>query len=121
MTTTATADAPAVAPPAGHGAAAPVRHRIAALDVVRGIAVAGILMANVFVFFGLVFMPPDFASTVGISAADRVATVLMHTLVEGKFYSVFSLLFGIGFGVRYIGEKCSGRATDRDVSRMATT
>ena len=37
----------------------PVRERIQALDVLRGVAVAGILLANVMVFFGLIFMPPD--------------------------------------------------------------
>jgi len=33
-------------------AAFPTRERIPALDVLRGVAVAGILLANVLVFFG---------------------------------------------------------------------
>ena len=37
----------------------PVHERIPALDVLRGVAVAGILLANVQVFFGLTFIPPD--------------------------------------------------------------
>jgi hypothetical protein len=40
----------------------PARDRIEALDVLRGIAVAGILYANVLGFFGLVFLPPDRAA-----------------------------------------------------------
>ncbi|MDP9206706.1 MAG: DUF418 domain-containing protein [Gemmatimonadota bacterium] len=77
-----------------------MRERIQALDVVRGIAVGGILFANVLVFFGLIFLPPDRIAALPIVAADRVASFLEHVFVDGKFYSVFSLLFGIGFGVQ---------------------
>lgn len=78
----------------------PVRERIQALDVLRGVAVAGILLANVLVFFGLIFIPPDRAAALPTVAADRVALFLEHVFVDGKFYSIFSLLFGIGFGVQ---------------------
>jgi uncharacterized protein len=78
----------------------PAHERIRALDVLRGIAVGGILMANVFVFFGLFVMSPERAAALPTAAGDRVATFLEHVFVDGKFYSVFSLLFGIGFGVQ---------------------
>ena len=81
-------------------AALPVRERIQALDVVRGVAVGGILLANVLVFFGLTFLPPDRAAAFPTAAVDRVALFVEHVLVDGKFYSVFSLLFGIGFGLQ---------------------
>ncbi|MFL5502764.1 MAG: DUF418 domain-containing protein [Gemmatimonadaceae bacterium] len=78
----------------------PPTERIRALDVLRGVAVAGILLANVQVFFGLTFMPPDRIAALPTVAADRVASFLEHVFVDGKFYSIFSLLFGIGFGVQ---------------------
>ena len=81
-------------------AALPVRERIQALDVVRGVAVGGILLANILVFFGLTFLPPDRLAAFPTAAADRVAVFLEHVFVDGKFYSVFSLLFGIGFGLQ---------------------
>jgi uncharacterized protein len=81
-------------------ASAPARERIVALDVVRGVAVGGILFANVFVFFGLTFLPPERAAALPTAAADQVALFLERVFVEGKFYSIFSLLFGIGFGVQ---------------------
>jgi uncharacterized protein len=81
-------------------AALPVRERIQALDVVRGVAVGGILLANVLVFFGLTFLPPDRAAAFPTAAVDRITLFLEHVLVDGKFYSVFSLLFGIGFGLQ---------------------
>jgi uncharacterized protein len=80
--------------------AAPTRERIPALDVLRGIAVAGILFANVLVFFGVIFLPADRAAALPTAAYDRVVTFLEHVFIEGKFYSIFSLLFGIGFGVQ---------------------
>ena len=80
--------------------ASPVRDRIQALDAVRGLAVGGILFANVLVFFGLIFLAPDRAAALSNTTADHVALFLEHVLVDGKFYSVFSLLFGIGFGVQ---------------------
>lgn len=80
--------------------ASPARDRIQALDVLRGVAVAGILFANVLVFFGLGFLPEDRAGAFPTAAADSVARLLERGLVEGKFYSIFSLLFGIGFGLQ---------------------
>src|SRR5207253_3554665 len=77
-----------------------VRERIEALDVLRGVAVGGILLANVLVFFGLFVIPPARAAALPTVAADHVAEFLEHVFVDGKFYSTFSLLFGIGFGVQ---------------------
>lgn len=78
----------------------PLRARIPALDVLRGVAVAGILVANVLVFFGLVFLPAERAASLPTAEADGVVRFLERVLVEGKFYSIFSLLFGIGFGLQ---------------------
>src|SRR5687768_11372055 len=78
----------------------PARERIPALDVLRGVAVAGILFANVLVFFGLVFLPAERAAALPTAGTDGVVRFLERVLVEGKFYSIFSLLFGIGFGLQ---------------------
>lgn len=87
---------------AGDASALPVRERIQTLDVLRGVAVGGILFANVLVFFGLFVMPPDRAAAFPTVGADHIALFLERVFVEGKFYSVFSLLFGIGFGVQLV-------------------
>ena len=104
MTTKLGLAEPIASLPDGHSAAVtsplPAHERIQALDTLRGVAVAGILLANVLVFFGLFVIPPDRAAALPTVAADRVALFLEHVFVDGKFYSVFSLLFGIGFGVQ---------------------
>lgn len=100
MQTDAGTFSPAPMPAVPDRIAAGVSERIAALDVVRGVAVGGILFANVLVFFGLIVMPPDRIAALPTAEIDRTAALLERIFVEGKFYSIFSLLFGIGFGVQ---------------------
>lgn len=80
--------------------AGPTTERIHALDVLRGVAVTGILLANVLVFFGWFIIPPDRAAALPSVARDAVAALIDKVFVDGKFYSIFSLLFGIGFGLQ---------------------
>lgn len=72
--------------------------RVQALDVLRGFALFGILLMNIEAFVG-----PVLASQTGLDPAwqgiDRWADALVYVLVQGKFYSLFSLLFGMGFAV----------------------
>ncbi|HYC49532.1 MAG TPA: DUF418 domain-containing protein [Gemmatimonadaceae bacterium] len=63
-------------------------------------AVCGILFANVLIFFGIFAMPEARQAALPTAAADHVAAFLEHVFISGKFYSVFSLLFGIGFGIQ---------------------
>ena len=71
------------------------RERIEILDVLRGLAVCGILIGNVQWFSGYGMMPPALEAQTPIY--DQVTHFLVHFFVEGKFYSIFSFLFGIGF------------------------
>ncbi|HEY0376774.1 MAG TPA: DUF418 domain-containing protein [Pyrinomonadaceae bacterium] len=74
------------------------RERIELLDVLRGLAVCGILIGNVQWFSGYGMMPPALAAQA--PSADRVTHFLVHFFVEGKFYSIFSFLFGFGFALQ---------------------
>ncbi len=74
--------------------------RIDALDVLRGFAIFGILLANVQVFSGFVLLSEAQRAALPTAGADGVTMLLLRALVEGKFYSIFSLLFGIGFAVQ---------------------
>lgn len=71
-------------------------HRIAALDVARGVAVLGILIMNIWAFGG----PQDWFDY-PLAIADRagapVATwAVVHTLFEGSQRALLSVLFGAG-------------------------
>lgn len=72
--------------------------RIEILDVLRGLAVCGILIGNMQWFSGYGMMPESLAAQSPF--IDRVTHFLVHFFVEGKFYSIFSFLFGFGFALQ---------------------
>ncbi|HQU91480.1 MAG TPA: DUF418 domain-containing protein [Pyrinomonadaceae bacterium] len=72
--------------------------RIDVVDVLRGLAVGGILIGNMQWFAGYGMMPPTLAAAAPI--ADQITNFLVHFFIEGKFYSIFSLLFGFGFALQ---------------------
>ncbi|HEX5694556.1 MAG TPA: DUF418 domain-containing protein [Arenimonas sp.] len=79
---------------------APVQpgERIQAMDVLRGFALLGILLMNIEGMVG-----PLNASITGLdpslTGADRTVDAIILLLVQGKFYTIFSLLFGMGFAM----------------------
>lgn len=82
--------------------------RIEVLDVLRGFALFGILLVNM-IAFGQVMMA---AATLPLdyeTALDHVAGWGIRWLAEGKFYSLFSLLFGMGFTLQMMRAEAKGR------------
>jgi uncharacterized protein len=79
------------------------------LDALRGFALFGVCLANLFVFS---YLDAPAAQSLWRYAlpTDAIATFLMHALVEGKFYSIFSLLFGLGFALQF--QRAEARAGD---------
>lgn len=75
-----------------------LQERIEILDVLRGLAVCGILIGNMQWFSGYGMMPPAMARQSPF--ADQITHFLVHFFVEGKFYSIFSFLFGFGFALQ---------------------
>jgi len=86
----------------------PVRHRLDHLDVLRGFALLGILLVN-FEWFLRPLQAIMLSSEPGLSTADQVADALVTTLGEGKFYPLFSMLFGAGFAL--MAERAMQRAS----------
>jgi uncharacterized protein len=82
--------------------------RIETMDVLRGWALLGILLMNIEAFVG-----PMMAAITGLdpalTGADRIADAAIYILVQGKFYLLFSLLFGMGFAVMMTRAEASGR------------
>jgi uncharacterized protein len=79
--------------------------RIEILDVLRGLAVGGILIGNMQWFSGYGMMPETLELQTPIY--DQITHFLVHFFIEGKFYSIFSFLFGFGFALQI------ARAEDR--------
>ncbi|MCM1030379.1 MAG: DUF418 domain-containing protein [Oscillibacter sp.] len=73
------------------------RHII--LDVLRGLALLGIALANFPEFSLYSFLPETAAGNMPTAAIDRAVHYLQYIFIDGKFYTIFSLLFGIGFSI----------------------
>lgn len=73
-----------------------MQQRIIALDVLRGVALAGILIMNVQSFsmpLAAYLNPTAYGDLTGI---NKWVWILSHILASGKFMSIFSILFGAG-------------------------
>ncbi|GAA0416576.1 DUF418 domain-containing protein [Massilia aurea] len=76
----------------------PVTDRLNALDVLRGFALIGICIANV-EFFNRPVVESGQGIPAGLHGLDWLVAFLVAYLVSGKFWTIFSLLFGMGFAL----------------------
>jgi uncharacterized protein len=107
--------------PIGTGDAGPLQRndRIEAIDVLRGLALLGIILVNASIF-GL----PLAALVSGVvedeSAADRIVATVITIIAEHKFISIFSLLFGFGIAMQRSRRlAATGRFAGFGLRRMA--
>ena len=73
--------------------------RFIILDALRGFALLGICMANFAEFSLYTFLSPEAAASMPTAVQDKITRYLLYIFVDGKFYTLFSLLFGIGFSI----------------------
>ncbi|MTC37386.1 DUF418 domain-containing protein [Providencia alcalifaciens] len=75
------------------------KSRIGQLDTVRGIAILGILLLNIFGFAlpQAAYLNPYYTSEV--SSSDAMVWVFFNLFFQGKFLGIFSLLFGATLGL----------------------
>lgn len=72
--------------------------RIQALDVIRGFALLGIFLMNI-EWFSRPLQEMGSGIDPAATGIDHAAAWAVHVLVAGKFWVLFSLLFGMGFAV----------------------
>ena len=80
-------------------------NRIIYLDIMRGMAILFILIANAFVFSAWVFLSEDQISQMSGAPVNYILAKLTSIFIDGKWYSIFSILFGIGFVIQYENAK----------------
>jgi uncharacterized protein len=78
----------------------PTAERLPVLDILRGFALLGILIMNMPGFSSSMFAEAD-GSHLWPLLLDQRAEQLRDMLFSGKFNSMFSLLFGIGFTIQF--------------------
>jgi len=97
-----------------------VSERIATLDIIRGFALLGILIMNMPGFSSSFFAEAD-GSHQWPGQLDQLAESARDMLFSGKFNSMFSLLFGIGFTIQFarMEQKDPSGATGLYLRRLA--
>src|SRR5210317_1575279 len=73
------------------------KERVIFLDVLRGFALVGILFANILSWSGIKFIPFEDIIELGNAETDAEIYQYLKFFVDTKFYTLFSLLFGVGF------------------------
>src|SRR5690606_32944208 len=84
--------------------------RATVLDALRGFALFGVCLGNIATAFSLW----EWEGTAGLLPryelpTDAMAMYLYHALVDGKFYSIFSMMFGLGFALQ-LGRRADAAA-----------
>lgn len=84
--------------------------RIESIDLIRGVAILGILLMNV-----MSMAAPEFAYYVpdwfeGAGPLEHLVYALQSLLVESRFMGLFSLLFGVGLAIQ--SERFAARGLD---------
>jgi uncharacterized protein len=86
----------------------PASQRIEALDAVRGFALIGICLMNI-EFFNRPLSSLSQGMPPGLAGIDWLASFFVAYFVAGKFWTIFSLLFGMGFAVMLTRAESAGR------------
>lgn len=83
------------------------KKRFQILDVLRGLALLGICLANFPEFSLYTFQPREIIDAMPSASIDTVTKWFQYLLIDGKFYTIFSILFGIGFSIilRNVGSR----------------
>ena len=73
------------------------KKRIEVLDVLRGFALLGILFNNILYFSGYSFQPFDELRKNSTFQLDEKLYYFLDIVITAKFYTLFSILFAVGF------------------------
>jgi len=77
------------------------KKRIETIDVLRGFALLGIIFNNILYFSGYAFLPFDRLRQLPNSQLNDVIYYLIDLFVTAKFYTLFSMLFAVGFYLQF--------------------
>jgi len=85
------------------------QERIEILDVIRGFALLGILIANMAAFSSPALYFEVIGKNMWTGFGDTITSSFISLFIQGKFYFMFSFLFGLGFAIFY--ERAKAKST----------
>jgi uncharacterized protein len=74
--------------------------RFEVIDALRGFALAGVFLTNLAALSLFQMLPADQRAALPTAAFDTLAMQAIGVLINGKFITIFSLLFGLGFAMQ---------------------
>lgn len=83
-----------------------INHRIEVIDVLRGFTLFGIILAHMVDQYYAGGFPESVTKDLVRSIPDTIAEAFVGIFVTGKFYMIFSFLFGLSFFIQF--SKASG-------------
>jgi uncharacterized protein len=84
-----------------HSAAVAPDERIESIDVIRGIALFGVLIVNLITAFRVSLFQQYLETAAVAAGADHVVERIVALGFEGKAFCLFALLFGVGMAIQY--------------------
>lgn len=93
--------------------------RLDVIDGLRGFALAGVLLANLRSFTLYEDLSEGARAALPTAGLDRLLEPAITVFVEGKFITLFSLLFGIGFALQMARIADAGEGTGRYLRRLS--
>src|SRR2546429_9344344 len=93
--------------------------RIAAIDIVRGIALFGVMAINVATIFRVSIFEQFLPAGLDGTWLDRALYWILMAAIDLKAFALFSLLFGVGLAIQHDHLSASSRRTLLLVRRLA--
>lgn len=85
------------------------QERIETLDMIRGFALLGILIVNMALYNSPALYFEILGKSEWVGVWDTITSSFINIFIQGKFYSIFSFLFGLGFAIFF--ERAKGKTT----------
>ncbi len=76
-------------------------NRIESIDILRGFTLFGIIIVHMVEQYYAGQFPKQHENAIGQNMADQVVQGLVGMLIIGKFYMIFSFLFGLSFYIQF--------------------
>src|SRR5918995_357551 len=91
----------AASAPGAQARPADVSERVTLLDALRGFALCGVFISNSVTWFsGRTILPREQAQAQGAPLLEVIVNSSYQFLVNQKFITIFSFLFGLGFSIQ---------------------
>jgi uncharacterized protein len=84
--------------------------RIHVVDALRGFALLGILLVHISGYFYAGYPAKALQELSSQGMANHIAEGFSQIFVDGKFYTIFSLLFGLSFAIQFTSAQEKGRS-----------